>query len=357
MNMLEYKCPKCGGAIAFDSQKQQMACPYCDTTFDVETLKAYDEALRTAQPETADWQLPDEQWRADERENIAVYACQSCGGEIVGDRTLGATSCPYCGNPVVMTAQFSGTLRPDFIIPFKVDKAAAKNALTAHYQKKRLLPRAFKSENHIDEVKGVYVPFWLFDCDVDASIRYDATRTRAWSDAKYDYVETSHFLVTRDGCLAFDRVPVDGSSKMPDDLMESVEPFDYTALADFQTAYLAGYLADKYDVDAQTSIPRANERIRSSTEAAFINTVEGFNTVTPQSSSIHIKDGGARYALLPVWLLNTRYKGRQYSFAMNGQTGKLVGNLPVDWGAFWRWFGGVFAGVSAAAYLILSRLL
>jgi hypothetical protein len=141
---------------------------------------------------------------------------------------------------------------------------------------------------------------------------------------------------------------------MPDDLMESLEPYNYSELTDFQTAYLAGYIANKYDVDAERSIERANERIRSSTEAAFIGTVTDFANVNIKTSRLDLKSGGARYALLPIWLLNTKWNGKQYTFAMNGQTGRFVGDLPMDKGAFWRWFLGIFAGVAAAAFLLLS---
>lgn len=144
-----------------------------------------------------------------------------------------------------------------------------------HYKGKKLLPKIFKKENHIDEIKGVYVPFWLFDADADADIRYKATRVRTWSDSDYDYTETSYYSIGRSGDIGFDRVPVDGSSKMPDDLMESIEPFKFEDAVDFKTAYLAGYLADKYDVTAEQSIDRANERIKRSTEDAFASTVEG----------------------------------------------------------------------------------
>jgi DNA-directed RNA polymerase subunit RPC12/RpoP len=356
MDVMEYKCPKCGGAITFDSNVQQMVCPYCDSTFDVETLKAYDDALNTPESETLQWDMPNGQWRDSETENMVLYSCDSCGGEIVGDKTLGATSCPYCGNPVVMPKQFSGGLRPDFIIPFKLDKAAAKTALSKHYKGKILLPKIFKSENHIDEIKGVYVPFWLFDCDVDADFKFDATKVRTWSDRKYRYVETSHYFVTRAGDIAFDSVPVDGSTKMPDDIMESIEPFDYKELVDFQTAYMAGYLADKYDVDANTSIQRANERIQKSVETSFAGSVQGFSSVTLQKSNIRMTQGGVHYALLPVWILNTKWKNKPYRFAMNGQTGKLIGDLPTSWGKYWAWFGGIFAGVTLILSLILSLL-
>lgn len=351
--LLEYKCPCCGGAIAFDSSVQKMKCPYCDTEFEMDALRAQDEALRQEQEQTEDmsWDTSaGSDWQPGETEGMRVYTCKSCGGEIVGDENTGATACPYCGNPVVMTGAFAGTLRPDLVIPFQLDKEAAKKAFAQHLQGKRLLPKAFKNENHIDEVKGVYVPFWLFNAEADADLRYRATRVHTWSDSNYVYTETQYFSILRSGSLAFDNVPVDGSSKMADDLMESIEPFDLRGAVDFQTAYLAGYLADKYDVTAEESINRANQRVRESTEDAFRGTVQGYATVMPEHSNLRLKNGRAKYALYPVWLLNTTWQGKKYTFAMNGQTGKFVGNLPMDKGAFWKWFWGVTAAVTAAVY-------
>ena len=255
-----------------------------------------------------------------------------------------------------MKGQFSGDLRPDYVIPFKLDKKAATEALKAHYKGKKLLPKVFKDENRIKEVKGVYVPFWLFGADVDGFVNYKATRVRAWSDSNYNYTETRYYNVIRAGHVGFDNVPVDGSSKMDDTLMESIEPFDLSDAVDFQTVYLSGYLADKYDVDADSSIERANERIRHSTEEAFYDTVQGYTTVTPVNSHIHLQNGTAKYALYPVWILNTKWNGQTYTFAMNGQTGKLVGDLPMDKGLFRKWLFGVAGAVSAAAFA-LSYLL
>ena len=298
---------------------------------------------------------PGAQWEQGEADGLRVYQCQSCGGEIVGDENTGATACPYCGNPVVMMGQFAGALKPDYVIPFKLDKQAAIQALRRHYQGKKLLPKVFQDENHIREVKGVYVPFWLFDTDAEADIRYKATRVRAWSDSSYNYTETSHFAVSRGGSLGFRQVPVDGSTKMEDDLMESIEPYDFSQAVDFQTAYLAGYLADKYDVDAEASIQRANERIKRSTEEAFASTVVGYTTVLPEASHVELKNSQAKNALYPVWLLNTEWEGKKYTFAMNGQTGKLVGDLPMDKAAYKKWLFGL-TGIVAAAVFVLSWL-
>ena len=353
----EYKCPCCDGAIAFDTESQKMACPYCGNEFEPETLAAYDNELQNETESNMQWETDaGDQWQEGETNGLRTYQCNSCGGEIVGDDTLAASKCPYCGNPIVMMGQFSGALKPDYVIPFKFDKKAAKEALNNHYKGKKFLPKVFKDQNHIDEIKGVYVPFWLFDADATANVRYKATRIRHWSDSRFEYTETSYFNVTRAGTLGFEKVPVDGSTKMADDLMESIEPFDFSQAVDFQTAYLAGFMADKYDVDAAESVERANNRIKQSTEDAFAATVEGYTTVTPAATSINLENGTAKYALFPVWLLNTTWNGEKYTFAMNGQTGKFVGNLPVDKGAYKRSLFGL-AALFSAACLGISYLL
>lgn len=356
--VLQYKCPCCGGEIVFDSGLQQMKCPYCENSFDVETLREFDKGLHDDPQDQMEWEShPDGAWEDDEQENLVYYVCNSCGGEIIADKNTGASSCPFCGNPVIMQEQFRGDLCPDYVIPFQRDKEQAKAALAQHLAGKRLLPKLFKDQNRLEEIKGIYVPFWLFDCDADAHIRYRATKTRFWSDRNYNYVETSHFLLIREGMVCFARVPVDGSSKMPDALMEAIEPYDYGAAVDFRTAYLSGFFADRYDVDSEASVSRANERIRNSTVEAFRETIGLYETCIPEQTTLHFTQGKIHYALLPVWLLNTKYKDKIYTFAMNGQTGKFVGNLPLDYGAFWRWFAGIAAGVSAAAMLLLCLFL
>ena len=349
----QFKCPCCDGAIEFDTEAQQMKCPYCDSEFEMDTLKQYNAELDAQPQDHMTWDTAaGGQWQEGEEEGLRIYTCQTCGGEVVADQTTGATHCPYCGNPVIMTAQFLGNLKPDLVIPFKLDKEAAIAALAKHFSGKRLLPKAFKDENHIKEIKGIYVPFWLYDAEADGSAEYHATRLRTWQDSRYIYTETSHFRVFRAGNLAFTGVPVDGSTKMPDALMESLEPYDLKQAVDFQTAYLAGFLADKYDVPAAESQSRANQRIRTSLEQELASTVVGYSTVTPSHSSIQLNHSKIHYALLPVWLLTTRYKDQAYLFAMNGQTGKLVGDLPVDKAAYWKWWAGIAVGVTAAAYAV-----
>ena len=348
----EFKCPHCDGGIEFSSGEQKMKCPYCDSEFEIESLMAYQAELDKQYEDDMTWDTGGNEWQAGEADGLRVYCCNSCGGEVVADETTGATECPFCGNPVIMTGQFAGSLRPDLVIPFQLDKKAAMTILLNHYKGKVLLPKVFKDENHVKEVKGIYVPVWLFDADADAHVQYKTTRIRHWSDSNYRYTETNHYMVTRAGDIGFQHVPVDGSSKMDDTLMESIEPFDIRGAVDFRTAYLSGYLADKYDVDAAASMGRANERIKRSTEEAFAATVTGYNTVVPVSSNIKLNNSKAKYALFPVWMLNTQWKGKKFTFAINGQTGKIAGDLPMDMGAFWRWLLGVSGAVSAAVFAI-----
>ncbi len=169
--LLEYKCPACGGAMSFDSGIQKVKCPYCDTEFEMEALKEMDEALKNTPREDMSWQeQAGSQWQEGEQEHLRSYICRSCGGEILCDENTAATSCPFCDNPVVMSENLAGQLRPDLVIPFKLDKEAAKQAFARHLSGKPLLPKVFKSENRLEAIQGVYVPFWLFDADAGADI-------------------------------------------------------------------------------------------------------------------------------------------------------------------------------------------
>ncbi|MBR1430873.1 hypothetical protein [Ruminococcus sp.] len=350
-DIIEYKCPACAGKLEFDSGTQKMKCPFCESEFDVESLKDHDSTLENAKPDEMNWDTTaGSDWKDGETEGMRIYTCKSCGGEIITDSTTAASKCPYCDNPVVMSGNFSGDLKPDYVIPFKFDKEAAKKALNKHLEGRKLLPKVFKDQNHIDEIKGLYVPVWLFDADADANMLYKAEKIRRWSDNSFNYIERKYYSVKREGNVAFELVPVDGSTKMQDELMESIEPFDFKDAVDFQTAYLSGYLADRYDVSAEDSIARANERIKRTTQQIFDSTVNGYDSFSRESGNIKLNNGKAKYALYPVWLLNTTWNGNKYTFAMNGQTGKFVGDLPVDSGAATKWFFAIAAGVTAVCF-------
>lgn len=352
----EYKCPCCGGSIGFDSSAQRLKCPYCDTEFDLEILEGYEAELQPSQADAMQWQTEGQSWPEDQKAGLRAYLCRSCGGEIVSDETTAATTCPFCGNPVVLMEQVSGALKPDLVIPFQVDKKAAMQALHRYLSDKPLVPKIFKDTHHISEIKGIYVPFWLFQTDAQAQFKYRATRIRHWSDSRYDYTETEHYLLHRGGRIGFAGVPVDGSVKMADDLMESIEPFDLSQAVPFEPGYLAGFFADKYDISMEQSTERANQRVRQSIQDAFSQTTGDYSSVTEENSSIQLQGGKAQYALYPVWLLNTTWKGNTYTFAMNGQTGRFVGDLPTDPGAVRKWSLGLAGSIGLAAYGIVLAL-
>lgn len=323
-DIIEYKCSNCGGALEFDSDLQKMKCPYCESVFEMEQFQNQDERINS------------EHESEPAMEGMKIYSCRSCGAEIIAEETLGASTCPYCGNQIVMTGNFSGDLKPDYVIPFKLKKEEALRRLEEYLKDKKLLPKVFRDRHHIEEIRGIYVPYWLFDVEAEGRAQYDASKlTGVWKKGNYRYEEYSFYDVVRQGSMEFQNIPSDASRKMPDDLMESLEPFDMSAAVDFQTAYLAGYLADRYDVDREEGLKRIRQRAEASVQMTLQNSVSGYDTLRSRSENIHIRQKKSSYALFPVWLLNTSWNGDIYTFAMNGQTGRFIGNLPVDWKLFW----------------------
>ena len=361
-----YQCPACTGP--------KLECEYCGASYDVAEIEAlYAEkeekaaAARQAAEEAGqsvpspdgnawDTSSLSEDWGA-EGDGMRAYSCPSCGAELICDENTAATSCPYCGNPTVVPGQFSGQLRPDFIIPFRLSKEEAVRALKGHYKGKILLPKRFTQENHVQEIQGIYVPFWMFDGEAEGNARYEATRSHTYRSGDYEITETEHYDVYRAGSISFEKIPVDASSKMPDDHMDSIEPYDYRELKPFSTAYLPGFLADKFDVTVEQCRERADQRCEGTFFSALRSTVKHYDHCTCMDCNVHIKRGQVHYALMPVWMLNTKWKGKDFLFAMNGQTGKLVGDLPVSWGRFWGLFAAIAIPLSvlgtALAVLVL----
>lgn len=327
--LIEYKCPKCGGIVEFDSSLQQMKCPYCDSVFSVDAFSENESVLENINTDDFEYDDSGNAWEARE-DGYGLYHCDTCGAEIIADETTASMHCPYCDNPIILTGRLAGELKPDLIIPFKLDKSAAKSALATHLKGKKLLPKVFTSQNHLDEVKGIYVPFWLFDTDADVSASYEMKKTRIWSDSRNQYTETSIFQAERSGSMSFSNVPVDGSVKMDNALMESLEAYDCSEAVAFKTAYLSGYFANRYDVPAEECKKRAKERVFESACTALDATVTGYDSVRKTRGNANLSQTSVRYALFPVWILNTTWHDTKYTFAMNGQTGKFVGNLPID---------------------------
>ena len=351
-----YQCPACTGPLHFGEASGKLECDYCGSSYTVEEIEALQaEKNYSAEKAFEEEEAPPPQWDMDtaggewgsDAEKMRAYSCPSCGAELICEETTAATACPYCGNPTIIPGQFSGTKKPDLIIPFRFGKEEAIAALKRHYNHKPLLPKAFADNNHIQEIKGVYVPFWLFDAEVEADMTFAATRTHVHTTPNEIITETDHYLVHRQGHLRFEKIPVDAASKMPDTHMDAIEPYDYEELKPFAMSYLPGFLADKYDVSREDSSQRAQRRCENSAENAIRQTVLGYETCTATRRQMRVTPGDVKYALLPVWLLSTQWNGNNYLFAMNGQTGKLIGDLPMDRKKLVLWLAGSFAAATA----------
>ncbi len=368
-----YQCPACTGPLHFNGRSGKLECEYCGSSFTVEEVEALykkeDEQAAQAQQQLnaaqaaaqsaqheGEWEeTSSDNWGADAA-HMRAYSCPSCGAELICDDTTAATSCPYCGNPTIVPGQFSGVLRPDYVIPFKLDKKAAVEALKNHYKGKKLLPKTFTNANHIEEIKGVYVPFWLYDGTADADLIFEATRSHVHTHGDEEITVTEHYQVRRAGTVDFEAIPVDASTKMPDEHMDAIEPFDYSELKPFSNAYLPGFLANKYDETQEECAERADTRAVNTAVDMIASTVTGYTTVDAVSRNVRLHRGKVHYALMPVWLLSTKWQNQNFLFAMNGQTGKMVGDLPVDKGKYWAWFGGIAAGVAAVMAVLLWLL-
>jgi len=342
-----------------------MKCPYCDAEFGIADLEDYQKELALPTQDNFEWkkelqECESHTWDTLEQDCLTSGSCPSCGAELLGDNNTIATVCPCCGNSQIVVKRLSGLLKPDYLIPFKQDKKAAIEALKNFYKGKKLLPDCFKDENRVSCIQGVYVPFWLYDALTNAHIRYKAAKSSSWSDPNYTYTKTDYYSVVRDGSLGFEKVPVDGSEKMDDNYMDAIEPFDYNMIKDFQSAFLSGYLAEKYDMTAEQCMDRASKRMKATVETEFGKTVTGYSSVVVESSAVDIKGSKINYSLFPVWVLNTKYKDENYQFMMNGESGRLVGKLPVDKRKFFKYmflYAGIFGVIFTAIIQVLRIFL
>lgn len=331
MSVIEHKCPNCGAHIEFNESTQTMTCEFCESSFNLADLAAQSSSTGAegATPQHA-WDVVSgghEVELGEGQENLRAWTCPSCGGQIIGGENTVATRCPYCDNNAIIASQLEGSFKPDYVIPFSKTKEEAQAAYRENCEGRRLLPRDYLSEERLEDITGMYVPFWLYSCDVHGSFKFEAEkRTERFTDTQVD-----HYECNRVGNLSFHHVPADGSKSMDDTYMEAIEPFDFSELKPFDTAYLSGHLADRYDVAHHENVDRIRQRLQKGTEDAFAEPIhERYGICSATERHVEFSNQNVEQALLPVWMLNARYDGELYSFAMNGQTGELIGRLPVS---------------------------
>lgn len=346
-----FKCPSCDAALTYGGEGK-MTCEYCGAEIEAEFFADFGETAHEDEG-THSWDKYGEkgaQWT--EEGGARLFVCKSCGGEIICEKETAATVCPYCDNPALVGSQLDGVFKPDLVVPFSVKREDAAEILTRFCKKKPLLPNAFRKQNKLESLKGVYVPYWLFNCDAKARFVYSATRKTTWYAGDYKYIRTSYYRLYRRGGMGFDDIPVDASVAMDNTLLESIEPFSLADAEPFSEAYLSGFFANRYDDTAENCSVRAKERVDASMASAMRRTVNGYLTVNVTSSDILFTRNEIRYALLPVWFMNTRFRDKNYTFVINGQTGKMSGKLPISRAKVAAWFASVSAAVGTIAALI-----
>lgn len=351
MRTASYNCPCCGGPLVFDGATGKLECTACGNAFEPEALAM----LNTSESgEQISFERSKEGFQGTE-EGVQAYVCENCGAELMTENTTTAIECPYCGSPTILPDRIEGSVKPEKVIPFTVTQEQARHQFEAYFQGKWLLPNVFlKSRNRIVEMRRLYVPYWLFDCNASADMVYDAEKTHTEQKDGWEITRTEHYLVHRRGRMRFENIPVDGSVRLDNKITESLEPYDLHAAIPFQSAILAGAMADHADADCDQCEKRAVERVEHSVDEVMRDTVKDYDTVKIRIRRLDTEDGRAIPVLLPVWLMTTVKEGKTYTFAVNGQTGKLTCDVPADKKKSMLWGFGVFAGVLGIAILILG---
>ena len=337
----EYKCPNCGAQLRFHPKKQGFVCEYCDSFFTQEECKAANEQMQQQAKEDAP---RDEEFA----EGSRLYSCPSCGAELITDENTAATECYYCHDPVVLKGRLSGEYRPSRVIPFKLTRSDAEGIFKDWCKKRWFLPKRFLSESQLLHMAGVYVPFWVANCNIHGQMTAVCKQTRSWTSGGYQYTEVKEFDVYRDASLLFEGIPADGASKIEDELMEAIEPFDYREATDFEMSYLSGFLSDKYDMNKAQVFPRVRNRAVNGSDQLLRSTMTGYSSIRVTQSDMQVLQTKWEYMLLPVWFMTYQYRGKQYAFAINGQSGKQAGTPPLDTGKLL----GVCALITAACALV-----
>lgn len=271
-----------------------------------------------------------EEW-GEREEQVKTFHCPNCGAEMITDEHTAATFCSFCGSPTLIEERLSGGLKPRYLIPFQIDKEKAKEMFRSWTRKGIFTPRAFSSASALDKVTGMYVPYWLYDYEADVDLDAAATRVHSTRRGDTEYIYTDHYKIHRNVSAIYEKVPQDASVQMPDDVMERLEPYHYDQMKAFEMPYLTGFLAEKYNDDKEKLKNRAEERIRGFAVKETMDTIQGYAAVNVVRQDVNLHQKQQDYAMLPVWIMNYRYRNKQYMLMINGQTGKMIGKLPLDY--------------------------
>jgi len=356
--MKKYECKNCGAELYWDSNGSSLKCEYCGTEYQASEFE-FEEAPEAKQDSKEPEQAEEHATATDDSDSsdLVIYKCEHCGAEIVTARSTVATTCAYCGRAISMTDKLVKNFKPDVVIPFSVDESRAREIYMSYAKKRVLVPKDFYTEQTMKKMKGIYVPFWLHSFILDNhSVIYAENIT---SNRRGDDKIVHHFMynIMIDSEGEFTDVPTDALKKMDNTLMDALEPFDYAKMEPFNPAFMAGYYAEEYNENSEETIERATSRAKQSMDGEIQASSGIYAVKRTQSSQYHVTVNDSKYAMLPVWLLNVEYKGKDYLYAINGETGKIVGKLPIAAGKLWGIILSVFGGSLVAVALVILLLL
>ena len=328
--MQKYNCKNCGAELYWDSNAECLKCEYCDHEYQVSEFETMQEAKKdTSEPESADEYAK----ATDDSDSVelVVYKCSHCGAEIVTAKSTVATTCAYCGRAISMTDKLVDDFRPDVVIPFLIDEEKAREIYRDYTRKSRLTPKDFKTENIIKKMKGIFVPFWLHSFAIDSSTEVYGENTMSSRRGDDKIIHHHMYQVSLDTRGTFVNIPTDALKNLDNAMMDALEPFDYEKLEPFNPAYMAGFYAEEYGEDDKATITRATTRAQQTIDSEIFHAAGAYGIKRVQRSDSDLVNVESKYAMLPVWLLNVEYKKKDYLFAINGETGKIVGKIPMSW--------------------------
>ncbi len=315
--MQEYKCISCGAPIGFDPAVGKFKCEYCSSEF---TEKEYSEFLESNNKEDENKEGTGE---------LNEYICKNCGAEVVSDDTTTSTFCFYCHSPVVLTNSLKGEFKPDKIVPFKIDKKKAREIFKDFTKGKKYLPNKFNSQSQIEKITGMYLPFWLGD--FVANIDYSAVGMdyTSWKSGDTRYTKTKEYDVKREGKINIDNFGEVAYDKVDRNLINGITPFNEELAVDFSNGYLAGFFAEKYNIDREELKPHIINNLQDHVKAEIRSSIK-HTTVKDVVDNTTYDVNAWKYVFLPAYIMTYFHNGKTYAVAINGQTGKPFGELPLD---------------------------
>ena len=357
----KYNCPNCAAELYWDADASALKCEYCGKQYQPAELdvlaSSAEKPAAPAQEEKVSRETTDQDKVSDnssktDTADLVVYSCKNCGAEVITSKSTIATTCAFCGRAISLSDKLIGDFAPDAVIPFAIDEKKAKEIYKAYTKQGVLSPSVFNKQSVIKKIKGVYVPFWLHSYDENAHVVIAAENTHSHRRGDDKVIDHEMFSIDMQVDGRFTSIPTDGLKNLDDKLMGAIEPFDYTKLTKFNPAYMAGFYAEEYDESAEVKIEDAKERSKTCVSGEAMAQAGPFMEKVVTNYSPTYQNVESKYAMLPVWLFNVDYKGEIHQFAVNGETGKIAGKLPISKLKVALAAGGGFVGTQVIALIV-----